>query len=90
MKCSGGNVIRRGIFHVVSRFPQHFKLYRGKLDYFSNSAGGLEMQFHSRRTNHAKTKRYKNALIQIKVTLFHKKILLLYVVTYLTNFEKNL
>ena len=82
-------MIRRGIFHVVSRFPQHFKLYRGKLDYFYNSAGGLEMQFHSRRTNHAKTKRYKNALIQIKVTLFHKKILLLYVVTYLTNFEKK-
>ena len=89
MKCSGVNVILRGIFHVVSRFPQHFKLYRGKLDYFSNSAGGLEMQFHSRRTNHAKTKRYKNALIQIKVTLFHTKILLLFVVTYLTNFEEK-
>ena len=35
MKCSGRNVILRGIFHVVSRFPLHFMLYRGNLDYFS-------------------------------------------------------
>ena len=37
MKCSGENVILRGIFHVVSRFPPHFMLYRGNFDYFSNS-----------------------------------------------------
>ena len=38
MKCSGENVILRGIFHVVSGFPLHFMLYPGKLDCFSNSA----------------------------------------------------
>ena len=39
MKCSasGENVILRGIVHVVSRFPLHFMLYRGNLDYFSDS-----------------------------------------------------
>ena len=37
MKCSGENVILRGIFHVVSSFPLHFMLYRGNLDCFSNS-----------------------------------------------------
>ena len=37
MKCCGENVILRGIFHVVSHFPQHFVLYRGNLDCFSNS-----------------------------------------------------
>ena len=26
-------MILRGIFHVVSRFPLHFMLYRGTLDY---------------------------------------------------------
>ena len=35
MKCSGENVILRGTFHVVSRFPQHFMLYRGNVDCFS-------------------------------------------------------
>ena len=37
MKCSGGNVILRGIFHVVLCFPLNFMLYRGNLYYFSNS-----------------------------------------------------
>ena len=37
MKCIiGENVILRGIFHVVSYFPQHFMLYCGSLDCFSN------------------------------------------------------
>ena len=35
MKCSGENVILRGIVHVVSGFPLHFMLYRGNLDCFS-------------------------------------------------------
>ena len=30
-------MILRGIFHVVSCFPLHFMLYRGNLDYFSDS-----------------------------------------------------
>ena len=38
MKYSGENVIQRGILHVVSCFPLHFMLYRGNLDYFSDSA----------------------------------------------------
>ena len=37
MKCSGENVLLRGIFPVLSRFPLHFLLYRGNLDYFSES-----------------------------------------------------
>ena len=37
MKCSGENVILRGIFHVVSCFPLHFMLYRENLNYFSYS-----------------------------------------------------
>ena len=37
MKCSKENVILQGIFHVVPRFPLHFMLYRGNLDYFSDS-----------------------------------------------------
>ena len=37
MKCSGENEILRGIFHVVSRFPLHFMLYRWSFDYFSIS-----------------------------------------------------
>ena len=37
MTCSRGNVILRGIFHVVSGFPLHFMLYRGNLDNFTNS-----------------------------------------------------
>ena len=36
MKCSGENVIHRGIFHVVSCFPLHFMLYCGNLDNFSD------------------------------------------------------
>ena len=40
MKCRGENVILRGIFHAVSRFPLHFMLYRGNLDYFLDSVGG--------------------------------------------------
>ena len=39
MKCSGENVILRGIFHIhiISRFPLHFMLYRGNFDYFLDS-----------------------------------------------------
>ena len=37
MKCRGENVILRGIVHAVLGFPQHFMLYRGNLDCFSNS-----------------------------------------------------
>ena len=37
MKCSGENVILGGLFHVVSCFSLHFILYRGNLDYFSDS-----------------------------------------------------
>ena len=40
MKCSGENLILRGIFHVVSRLVflyVHFMLHRGNLDCFSNS-----------------------------------------------------
>ena len=37
MKFSGENVILRGIFHVVSRFPLHFMFYRGNFDYFLDS-----------------------------------------------------
>ena len=36
MKCSGENVILRGIVHVVSGFPLHFMFYRGNFDCFSN------------------------------------------------------
>ena len=39
MKCSGGNVILRGIFHVVSGFTLHYMLNRGNLDCFFNSIG---------------------------------------------------
>ena len=39
MKCSGENVIQRGIFHVVSCFPLHFMLYHGHFNYFSDSVG---------------------------------------------------
>ena len=41
MKCSGENVILRGIFHVVSRFLLLFMLYRGNLDCLSNSVDDL-------------------------------------------------
>ena len=37
IKCSGENVILRGIFHVVSCVPLQFMLYRGNLDFFSDS-----------------------------------------------------
>ena len=37
MKCSGANVILRGIFLVVSCFPKHLMLYNWNLDCFSNS-----------------------------------------------------
>ena len=39
MKCSGGNVILSGIFHVVSCFPLQFMLYLWNLDCFSKSVG---------------------------------------------------
>ena len=32
IKCSGENVIQRGIFQVVTSFPLHFILYCGNLD----------------------------------------------------------
>ena len=44
MKFSGENVILRGIFHVVSRFPLQFMLYCGNLDYFSNRATFLPIR----------------------------------------------
>ena len=47
MKCSGEYVILRGIFHVVSRFPLHFMLYRGNFDYVLDSVRG----FYSLNTN---------------------------------------
>ena len=37
MKYAGENAIVRGIFHVVSRYPKHFLLYRWNLDYFLES-----------------------------------------------------
>ena len=37
MKCSGANVILRGLFLVVSCFPKHLMLYNWNLDCFSNS-----------------------------------------------------
>ena len=37
MKCSRENMILCGIFHAVSRFPLHYMLYRGNLDYFLDS-----------------------------------------------------
>ena len=37
MKCSGENVVIRGIVREVSCFPLHFMLYRVNLDYFSDS-----------------------------------------------------
>ena len=37
MKCSGENLLLREKFHVVSCFPQHFMLYRGNVDCFSDS-----------------------------------------------------
>ena len=40
MKCSWENVILRRIFHVVSRFPPNFMLYRGNFGYFLDSVGG--------------------------------------------------
>ena len=33
MKCSRENVTLRGIFHVLSRFPLHFMLYRGNFKF---------------------------------------------------------
>ena len=41
MKCSGENETLSGIFHVVSRFPLHFVLYKGNLDYFLDSVGTI-------------------------------------------------
>ena len=36
-KCSGENEILRGIFHALSRFPLHFVIYLGSLDFFLDS-----------------------------------------------------
>ena len=41
MKCSGENMLLRGIIHEVSGFQIHFMLYRGNLDYISNSVWPL-------------------------------------------------
>ena len=38
LKCSGENVILRGIFHGVSCLTLHVMSYRRNLDYFSDSA----------------------------------------------------
>ena len=43
MKCSGENLILRGIFHVVSRFPLLFMLYRGNSESFSNRVYNKQM-----------------------------------------------
>ena len=43
MKCSGENVILRGIVHVASGFPLHFMFYRGKLDCFSNRVEAVDL-----------------------------------------------
>ena len=37
-------MILRGIFHVVSCFSLHFMLYRGNLDYFSDSVDISDFQ----------------------------------------------
>ena len=37
LKCTGEKVLLGGILHVESCFPLHFMLYRGNLDYFSDS-----------------------------------------------------
>ena len=44
MKCSGENVILRGIVHEVSGFPLHFMFYRENLDCFSNRVGSQKMR----------------------------------------------
>ena len=44
MKCSGENMILREKVHVVSCFPLHFMLYRGNLDYFSDSVDISDFQ----------------------------------------------
>ena len=40
MKCSGENVILRGIVHVVSGFDLHFIFYSGNLDCFFLTGNG--------------------------------------------------
>ena len=45
MKCSGGNEILRGIIRAASRFPLHFMLYLGNLDYILDSAWSFSMTF---------------------------------------------
>ena len=49
MKCSGVNEILSGIFHVVSRFPLHFILFRGNFDYFLDNVeeGFIQMRRQS-------------------------------------------
>ena len=53
MKCSGENVLLRGIFPVLSCFPLHFLLYRGNLDYFSEISTPLRRD--SAKKAHAPT-----------------------------------
>ena len=44
----------RGTFHVVSLFPLLFMLYRGNLEYFSNSGGAVwDMQDSNPEPLHA-------------------------------------
>ena len=45
---AGGNVILRGIFHVVSCFPLNFMLYHENLDYFSDSVWRLVLYYYPR------------------------------------------
>ena len=45
IKCSGENLILRGIFHVVSCFPLHSILYRGNFDYFSDYVPPVKILF---------------------------------------------
>ena len=62
MKCSGDNVILRGIVHVVSGFPLHFMFYRGNLDCFSNWASvqnvTLRCHWHSIESNSGQDQPY--------------------------------
>ena len=59
MKCTGSveNVILRGIFHVISRFPLHFILYCGNVDYFLDSVCGGDLpNFLQQEERRKKTK----------------------------------
>ena len=60
------NVILRGIFYVVSRFPLHFMLYRGNFDYFFDVYIYSISELHSRAglaTSHNVTTRHCNKTV---------------------------